>query len=260
MANNHHAKDFKLVWVATVPRTGSMWCYNITRAILKELGYNVLPDQIPQSDRSMFELADAGLRDPNPLNIWTLKIHSRLKYDVPRSRIMSTFRDPRDSMISFMRFMRCDFDQALGATVRATGYYDYIREFPAEVLLCLKYKDIVDCPHEVVRSITRHLGGAIAPDAVEKIVANHSKQQVAGRIAAIEADLRRRETSGKGVLPGEVVHISSTNQRAFDLHTGFQTGHTSDYQDGEWAKYITDKQAKRMNDALTPWLAKNGYL
>ena len=148
MADHDHTKDFKLIWVATVPRTGSMWCYNITRAILKELGYNVFPDQIPQLDKSMFGLADAGIRDPNPLNIWTLKIHSRLRCDVPRSRIVSTFRDPRDSMISFMRFMRCDFDRALGATVHAIGYYDYIREFPAEVLLCLKYRDIVDRPHE----------------------------------------------------------------------------------------------------------------
>ena len=43
-------------WISTVPRTGSMWLYNVTREILKLSKINVLPIKIPKSDQEFFEI------------------------------------------------------------------------------------------------------------------------------------------------------------------------------------------------------------
>ena len=43
-------------WISTVPRTGSMWLYNITREILKNSKFNVIPNQIPQQDKECYKI------------------------------------------------------------------------------------------------------------------------------------------------------------------------------------------------------------
>ena len=59
------------------------------------------------------------------------------------------------------------------------------------------------------------------------------------------------EKFGIGNLDGSV--------RGFDLTTGFQRGHISNYNDGDWRVLLTPEQKKKMNDRLGPWLLENGY-
>ena len=43
-------------WVSTTPRTGSMWLFNVTKEILIFSRFNVLPIELPQSDKEFFEI------------------------------------------------------------------------------------------------------------------------------------------------------------------------------------------------------------
>ena len=104
------------LWISTTPRTGSMWLYNVTREILKFSKINVLPTKIPKSSQEFFEIFEKqSLIDQNDSNKYAFKIHKILKPDLPRSKVLTTIRDPRDICISFKEFMKTDFDTALKA-------------------------------------------------------------------------------------------------------------------------------------------------
>jgi hypothetical protein len=104
---------YKIVWIASMPRSASMWAFNITHSLLAEAGLNVLPCTVPKSDQEMVAEAPNGLRDESPNNVWCLKVRSGLQNATPANRFISTFGDPRDAIVSFMRFMRQDFGRAL---------------------------------------------------------------------------------------------------------------------------------------------------
>lgn len=66
-------------WISTIPRTGSMWLYNITREILKLSNINVLPIKIPKNDQEFFEIFDKqSLIEQNNLNKYVFKTHKIL--------------------------------------------------------------------------------------------------------------------------------------------------------------------------------------
>ena len=106
------------LWISTTPRTGSMWLYNVTREILKLSRINVLPVKIPKSSQKFFEIFEKqSLIDQNDSNKYVFKIHKILKPNLPRSKILTTIRDPRDVCISFKEFMKTgkpsDFEESL---------------------------------------------------------------------------------------------------------------------------------------------------
>jgi len=250
----------KLVWIASMPRSGSMWTYNVGRSVLRRAGRKVFPKDVPQKDRDMLALAAQGLQDKDPTNVWTLKVHRSIERNIPRSRFITTHRDPRDALVSFKRFMRCDFERALKAMMGSVSLCDHYRNFPAELCLHLEYRDIVKTPRDVVQRIAEHIGCPITSEIASEVVNEFSKSNVEQRIRDAEASVERRAALGDPITPGEVVRLGPRNQRAFDLTTGFQTGHVSDYREGDWKNSLTLSEKDRMLTVLGPWLRCNGYL
>ena len=251
--------DIKLVWIASMPRSGSMWAYNVSRSVLRRAGCEVFPTDVPQADRDMFALAAQGLQDRDPTNVWTLKVHDCIERNIPRSRFITTHRDPRDSLVSFRRFMRCDFEHALTTMMHSTRVCDYYRSFPAQLCLHLEYRDIETTPRDVVQRIAEHIGCPIASEIALEVVIEFSKANVRRRIRDTEAAVQERAASGDPIAPGEVVRLGPQNQRAFDLATGFQSGHVSDYREGDWKNSLTPAEKDRMLTILGPWLRQKGY-
>ena len=251
--------NIKLVWIASMPRSGSMWAYNVSRSVLRRAGWKVFPKETPQADRDMLALAAQGLQDRDPTNVWTLKVHEFIKRNIPRSRFITTHRDPRDALVSYKRFMRCDFERALEAMMQSTRTCDYYRSFPAELCLHLEYRDIVNTPRDVVQRIAEHIGCSITSEIASEVVNEFSKANVKQRIRDTEASVERRAALGDPIAPGEVVRLGTQNQRAFDLTTGFQSGHVSDYREGHWKNSLTLAEKDRMLTVLGPWLRHNSY-
>jgi hypothetical protein len=252
---------FRCLWVVGMMRSGSMWTFNVARAACRAAGRQVLPDPVPQTDEEMFASADEGLVDRDTNKVWVLKVHSFIKRDAPVSRFINTRRDLRDALMSYMRFMLCDFDQALSAMVAAGEITDYYKSFEPNVILRLKYEDIVNRPLDVVRHITAFCGADLPESEIASIVDQFEKAKVERLIHDKETDIKRRADAGEAILESELVpqRFHRDVVRAFDLETGFQSGHVSGYHDGSWRELLTPAQQQCMHAVLGDWLRRNGY-
>ncbi len=242
-----------------MPRSGSMWAYNVSRSVLLRAGRKVFPRDVPQADSDMFALAAQGVQDRDPANVWTLKVHQLIKRNIPRSRIITTYRDPRDALVSYKRFMQCDFERALKAMTGCTRTCDYYRSLPEEICLHLEYRDIVKTPWDAVQRISEHIACPITSEIASQVVNEFSKANVKQRIRNTEKRVKQRAALRNLIVPGEIVRLGPQKQRAFDLATGFQSGHVSDYREGDWKNSLTLAEKDRMLSVLGPWLRHNGY-
>ena len=250
---------YKIVWIASMPRSGSMWAFNIARRLLREAGYNVLPRTIPKSDAQMVAEARKGLMDDSPDNVWCLKIHSGLRNGSPSNRFISTFRDPRDAVVSFMRFMQCDFEQALTASAIWTELCDHYRTFPSDLSLQLDYDGIVTQPRYAASRIGKFLGLDLPPHHIAGAVAEFERANVRRRIETLRKDVERGHASSDFDILEALIVNPDGRLRFYDPQTGFQSDHVSDYRDGDWRILLTGEQKQRLDQTIGDWLARQGF-
>ena len=166
-------------WISTTPRTGSMWLYNVTREILKLSKINVLPIKIPKSDQQFFEIFEKqSLIDQNDSNKYVFKIHHILKSNLPRSKILTTIRDPRDICISFKEFMKTDFDTALKAGKSLLKYEKIYKTYNKDYLRFFRYENIENKPIETILEIANFIGYKINYKDAEEISLKYNKKKV----------------------------------------------------------------------------------
>ncbi len=235
-----------------------MWTFNVVREILRRASYTVFPDRVPQSDEDMLETATRGLSDWDPKRRWVVKIHSLVRDDIPRSAFITTLRDVRDALISWMRFMRTDFDTALRAAVDMTHTYDHYAAFPQNRLLVVPYTEISRNPVALIRRTSGLLSLGLTDHDLVETARRFSKRSVTQIIENTEKSIQSRAVNG-GVTKDELVRNADGSIRGFDTATGFQSGHTSNYIDGQWAGLLSTEQRRKMNDALGAWLINHGF-
>lgn len=238
--------DIRTVWIASTPRCGSMWAFNVTREIARAVGLQALPAAVPQSTEAMIAAANEGVADPAPERVRVVKVHAAVRPDMPHSRFILPRRDVRDAMISYMRFMRCGFEDGLEFVRSALATERHYSRFPRDRALVVDYADVVARPAAVVDAIAQFLHAPLAPDARDAIVAGFDKESVAGTIRRTEQDLMRRSRDGGKVSADEVVVLGPDRVRAFDTATGFQSGHVSDYREGDWRRLLNAEQQSRL--------------
>jgi len=238
--------DIKAVWIASAARCGSMWTFNVTRRIVEAAGLELLPKLVPQDDAVMFRVGVDGLGDPAADRVRVLKLHSHLPRDLPRSRFIVPRRDVRDAMVSYMRFMRCDFERALGYVCDAVATARHYADFPRDRTLPLEYADIIARPAAVARAIAQFLAAPVDDRTLYGIVRGYSKENVGRLISKKERDLSRRSQAGLPVAAEELVVLGPHHMRVFDTSTGFQSGHVSQYREGDWKALLTPAQKARL--------------
>lgn len=250
----------KTVWISTPPRTGSTWLFNVTREILRRAGHDVLPARVPIDDKAMYELAQQAWADSDTTRIWVLKIHGTiLRTDLPRSKIVTCIRDPRDVLVSFRRFMDTSFEHALAVSMGVRRYVDGYCSHPAKLLLRVAYEDIELLPNEVLRRLATFLDvPLVAADEVE-IVAMFGRDRVRQQVAALSENLRQRLNAGAVVGSDEVILRGQAIVRAFDVGTGFQTGHVSDHRSGDWRALLSDEEKRVVHERFGDWFERHGY-
>jgi len=100
-----------IVFVAGMPRSGSMWIYNISRALIRAQGRIPVPEDMPRDD--LMRIKQAFQMQLSDNEDYIIKTHNSLKPNLPGVKIIYTYRDVRDAMLSFMRFMHCGYNKAL---------------------------------------------------------------------------------------------------------------------------------------------------
>lgn len=229
---------FKRVWVCGMPRCGSMWSMNVARTLLDGVGYDVQPAHIPLSRDDAAAEAAKSYADPEPARVWVLKLHGQIQPAASGTRLIVPWRDPRDVLISYQRFVHCSFERALHAAVVSTGDLDYYRTLTGARTLFLPYAVVGTA--EGVNRIGTFLDAL--PDDADAVVDRFRKDRIDG--------YARRGTVQVKNFDG--------SSRAYDVLTGFQSGHVSDYRDGDWQTLLTHDQKRQMGAALDPWLRANG--
>ena len=147
------------IWISTAPRTGSMWTFNITRDIFRLAKRKVEPEDVPQLDDEMLELAiQHSFESEDPERIWVLKCHKLMRPDLPKSKVITTHRDPRDVLVSFKDFMKTSYEHSLAIARAVVQFTDVYEQYDPDYLLMVPYADIESQPVDVVRRIADFVG------------------------------------------------------------------------------------------------------
>ncbi len=250
---------YKVVLIASMPRSASMWTFNVVREMFRRAGTAALPDEVPIDEQVTLETALKAVKNNTPSGMYVLKTHQRISA-FPQARFIGTHRDVRDAMISFMRFMNCDFERALESAVDMAELSDHFRRFPNEVSLQMEYIDIKSQPLDTAGSIMDFLGLQLPRAELEAIVEKYSKRNVRQLIETMEEGVDMAKTVSAPLRQGDTVLLpGATYMRALDTATGFQSGHVSDYEDGDWQSLLSPAQIKAVRDKFGAWLDRNGY-
>ena len=248
-------------WISTVPRTGSMWLYNITREILKLYKLNVLPTIVPQSDQVSYELyKKQGLNDQNNSNMFVFKIHNILKPNLPRSKILTTIRDPRDICISFKEFMRTDFNTSLNATKTLLKYEKTYKTYDKNYLKFFRYEKFESKTTETILKIAEFIGQKISLENAEEISLKYSKNRIKKLTKTNDENLLSKISKKEIIDRSKIVYLSKKNYRSFDTKTGFQTNHVSNRNSGDWKKIFSQKEIDIINHEFKDFLNKYKYI
>lgn len=248
-------RDCKLVWIASMPRAGSMWVYNVTRSLIAAAGRAVEPARVPYDKDEIAEAARKALSSSDPARIWVLKTHLAVRRDMPRSLFILPRRDARDALVSYMRFMGIGFDDALRRIAAAAGVVDHYWDgLPADTSLRLEYATIVADAEEAIRRIAGFLALDPSDEEVRRMAALWSREAVAKLLRRLE-----ERAATQGLPADEVFRRGDGKARLYDRATGFQSGHASDYRDGDWRRLLPAECLPQIDARLGPWLARHGY-
>jgi hypothetical protein len=252
---------YKSVWISTPPRTGSMWLFNVTREMLRRVGRTVLPEKVPQMDTQMIELARCeAWNDTDPRRVWVLKVHTLLAREVPKSRIVTIIRDPRDVLVSYRRFMHTTFEHAMDITEQTVvRFADAYADYPPELLFHASYLDIEKRPADLLRRMVDYLDLAITPEAIAQTVEKFSRAKVRQLIEKTSRRVMHRIKRQAPVNRDEVVVLGQDNIRAFDPNTGFQTGHISGSRSGDWRTELSEREKRIIRERIGGWIVRHGF-
>lgn len=251
---------FEVVWISSMPRSGSMWTYNVVRELVRRSGYRVLPEDVALSDRDCAEYFNHEMpAHRGPGTVFVLKMHACLT-DIPPSHfVITNVRDIRDAVVSYMRLMHVGFDDALEYYGAFTGIADHYVGLPDERRMVIRYDEMTSAPAEIVRRIAERLSLPVNHALVEDVTVQFSKEKVAALIES--KDRQVRDLTPYGRLPEGQVLLDRADGVAVtvDRSTGFQSGHVSNYQDGTWRDLLSDDEAGALDQTFGEWLTRHGY-
>ena len=241
---------FPVIAIAGLPRVGSMWTFNVVRNLVTEAGFSLAPAQVPKKESVMIAAAESYLGTV-PARTWcVIKVHSLLD---PTSdvKVIRNKRDPRDRLFSFCQFTNMSFDeesiiQMVAKNLEVESHYD---QWPDTSILNVSFDSIESDGIGTIRRISDFVGLPVpSAEILEEINFRLSKQQVKKRIARLN-DLVFDDQGAVRLNTDQsaVVETGPGTVRAFDVGSGFQSSHVSDYRSGDWKKMWTDEQ-KRMVD------------
>ena len=86
---------FNSIWVASIPRTGSMWTANVVKEIFTKSNFNTYPKQTIHSDIETINFFyKNALHDQNNINRYVFKVHVKLNSDLDYNKFLYTeFQD-----------------------------------------------------------------------------------------------------------------------------------------------------------------------
>ena len=128
-----------------------------------------------------------------------------------------------------------------------------------ENLLKIKYENIESNSINIVKEVALFIKINLTEQNAELISKKFSKEKVKSIIKKCETDIDKRMKETGKVNENEVVRITSSNIRAFDMDTGFQSGHVSGHLSSEWRNIFSKLEIENIVDSIDDTAIKLGY-
>lgn len=252
-----------IIFVAGMSRSGSMWTYNVARAILEAKNILVLPKLIPVNERDLIKIALKSEEKEN--EVYCIKTHLLLNNPLPTKhevKIICNIRDVRDACLSFMRFMHADYETGVRAMISMMQKTDcYLTSFK-DNLLEVRFEELTNSPLTVIETISNFLKIDLSENEKNKILIRFDKsniQQQLSKMANIKIDKKGQVIGAKQKSKFDTAQNLDGTFRVFDKATSFQSNHITSNTDGEWKTHFDKNQIKQLNNITKEWLLKHGY-
>ena len=252
-----------IVFVAGMSRAGSMWTYNVIRAIYETKGLLVLPKEIPADEGNL--ITNALNSEVKENEVYCIKTHLPLKSPLPTQhdvKIICNIRDVRDAALSFMRFTHSDFEGGIKTMVLMMNITDhYLSKFKTN-LLSISYEDLTNNPQNVLENIAAFLKIDLSKGEKTEILRRFSKANIQKKISGmkkIKLDTQGQVENDEQKSKFETVKNLDGTYRVYDKTTAFQSDHITSTKDGEWKTHFGNNQIDRINSITKDWLLRYGY-
>jgi Sulfotransferase domain len=255
------AMDFNpIIFIAGMPRSGSMWTYNVCRRLIQAAGMTPWPDSVPLDEAPVIQ--EALSRPPAPNQFYCIKTHFEVPLGKPQMRIICNYRDIRDAMLSYMRFMKCPFDKGLAVAKGSMQLTDHYLQKKDPHVLPVSYDELTSHPLDTIRNLADFLSLQVKQSDIEAIAQALSREEVARQLKKLESvELDNSGSVQNKRAPGEYSGAQNFDGsfRVYDHGTGFQTNHISSHEDGEWRDVLTDSEKSALMEVASEWLARYGF-
>ena len=252
---------FNTVWVTGTPRTGSMWTTNVIREIFATKQFNLYPQEQLQNDGEWLNLfKDRALADVNKDSRYVLKIHTLLNPHLPKSKFVVNARNPYDICASFFDFMKCDLDRAIEVALNHRAVLEHYNSFKSGLLFVVKYEDLESDAINLILALSKFVDCKISKDTALHICSKYNKKSIKKLIKRTESAIQRNMSEKEHFHNNMVVRRADGSFRSFDLGTGFQSGHISSRNSGEWKNTFSQKQVTAVINALDDVASSMGYM
>jgi hypothetical protein len=161
------------------------------------------------------------------------------------ARAICTYRDPRDSVASDMKFMNHSFETAVKRITASLESLHVLQSIPH--VLLVGYEHMMADQIGQIRRIARHLCVNVDESTVHQIDAAtnlNSSQRVC-------ESLKHRHAAD--------VYQSPLSNHRIDPVTHLHDNHINGGTVGRWKTELSLDQAADLTDRLAPWLEKLGY-
>jgi hypothetical protein len=192
-----------------------------------------LPEKVP-TDTTPF-ITKAFKEPPTENQVHCVKTHFVVEppKDDKNTLIIVPYRDIRDCIVSYMKFMHCNFEYALRAMKywNPTNVYYDLEE---ENILKIRYDEVVDEPLQTIQKIDSFIGTGVTFEQIEEINEQFSRKKVKQKVDAL------KNTSAEQVEISSEVLDSTPNM------------------DGTQRIFDKSQQQKLLNETAD-WLKKHGF-
>jgi len=249
-----------IIFIAGMPRSGSMWTYNVCRRLITAAGKTPWPDEVPLDESPAIQYA---LSHPPAQNqVYCIKTHFRIPVGKPHMRIICNYRDIRDATLSYMRFMRCTFEKALAAARGSMQLTDHYLQPQDPHVLPIRYNTMINQPQQTIITLAEFLALPVEPAEIEDIAQSLSRDAVARKLDKLKTGKQNTENSSTDHAAAGKISSAPNMDGSFRLHdssTGFQTNHISSNRDGEWRNAFSSKEQDKLMEISTDWLQRYNF-
>lgn len=248
------------IFVAGMPRAGSMWTYNVVRRLIILAGKTPWPEHVPTDERAIIK--DAFSRPADEGRVYCIKTHYPVPVNKPGIKILCNFRDIRDATLSFMRFMKCPFNTALDSARDSMKITDYYLGSGALSVLPVDYDDVVGASSLVVKRIAGFIGVRVSDTKIDEIVEQLSRDVTLTRLkklANVDVDQAGKIAPKSGQGRYSSIRNMDGSYRVYDHVTGFQSNHITSSRSGEWREAFNAEEQQALNELLSDWLRRYGF-